>query len=91
MAGRLPKADITSSTLCGLAEPPLCATVCRSTCLTDVKGHKRNFCGLYKLEAVEELSATDTFELVIVPVKHCALPQTLKEIVPKQALPSSYF
>jgi 2-dehydropantoate 2-reductase len=47
------------------------------------KGHKRNFRGLYRLNAVETLSATDTFELVIVPVKHYALRQTLKEIVPR--------
>ena len=47
------------------------------------KGHKRNFRGLYKLDAVETLSPTDTFELVIVPVKHYALLQTLKEIVPR--------
>ena len=47
------------------------------------KGHKRNFRGLYRLNAVETLLATDTFELVIVPVKHYALVETLKEIVPK--------
>ena len=47
------------------------------------KGHKRNFHGLYKLDAVETLSSTGTFELVIVPVKHYALRQTLKEIVPR--------
>ncbi len=47
------------------------------------KGHKRNFRGLYRLDAVETLSATDAFELVIVPVKHYALLQTLKEIVPR--------
>jgi ketopantoate reductase len=47
------------------------------------KGHKRNFRGLYKLDAVETLSPTDTFELVIVPVKHYALVQTLKEVVPQ--------
>ena len=47
------------------------------------KGHKRNFRGLYRLNAVETLSPTDTFELVIVPVKHYALVQTLKEIVPR--------
>jgi ketopantoate reductase len=34
------------------------------------KRHKRNFCGLYKLDALETLSPTDAFELVIVPVKH---------------------
>jgi 2-dehydropantoate 2-reductase len=47
------------------------------------KGHKRNFRGLYRLNAVETLSHTDTFELVIVPVKHYALVETLKEIVLK--------
>jgi 2-dehydropantoate 2-reductase len=47
------------------------------------KGHKRNFCGLYKLDAVETLSSTNGFELVIVSVKHYALLQTLKEIVPR--------
>jgi len=44
------------------------------------KGQKRKFCGVYKLNAAETLSPTDTFELVIVP-KHYALLQTLKEIV----------
>jgi 2-dehydropantoate 2-reductase len=48
------------------------------------KGHKRNFCGLYKLDAIETLSPTGTFELVIVPVKHYALRQTLKEVVPRR-------
>ena len=47
------------------------------------KGHKRNSRGLYRLNAVETLSPTDTFELVIVPVKHHALVETLKEIVPR--------
>jgi len=47
------------------------------------KGHKRNFRGLYRLNAIETLSPTDTFELVIVPVKHYALVETLKEIVPR--------
>jgi ketopantoate reductase len=47
------------------------------------KGHKRNFHGLYKLDAVETLSSTGTVELVIVPVKHYTLLQTLKEIVPR--------
>jgi ketopantoate reductase len=35
------------------------------------------------LDAVETLLPADTFELVIVPVKHYALAQTLKEIVPR--------
>lgn len=47
------------------------------------KGHKRNFCGRYRLNAVETLSPTDPFELVIVPVKHYALLQTLKEVIPR--------
>jgi 2-dehydropantoate 2-reductase len=47
------------------------------------KGHKRKFRGLYRLHAVETVSPKDTFELVIVPVKHYALVQTLKEVVPK--------
>jgi 2-dehydropantoate 2-reductase len=47
------------------------------------KGHKRNSRGLYRLNAVETLSPTDTFELVIVPVKHYALAESLKEIVPR--------
>jgi 2-dehydropantoate 2-reductase len=47
------------------------------------KRHKRNFHGIYGLNAVETISSADTFELVIVPVKHYALLQTLKEIVPQ--------
>ncbi len=47
------------------------------------KGHKRNFRGLYRLHAVETVSPSDTFELVIVPVKHYALVQTLKEVIPR--------
>jgi len=48
------------------------------------EGHKRNFRGLYRLNPVETLSPSDTFELVIVPVKHYALTEALKEIVPRQ-------
>jgi 2-dehydropantoate 2-reductase len=47
------------------------------------KGQKRNFRGLYRLSAVETLLPDETFELVIVPVKHYALAATLKEIVPR--------
>jgi 2-dehydropantoate 2-reductase len=47
------------------------------------KGHKRNFRGMYRLNAVETLSPTGSFELVIVSVKHYALVEALKEIVPK--------
>jgi 2-dehydropantoate 2-reductase len=45
--------------------------------------HKRNFRGLYRLNAVETLSATDAFELIIVAVKHYALTGALKELVPQ--------
>jgi 2-dehydropantoate 2-reductase len=47
------------------------------------KGHKRNFRGVYRLEAVETISPTDAFELIVVPVKHYALVETLQEIVPR--------
>jgi 2-dehydropantoate 2-reductase len=47
------------------------------------KSGKRTFRGQYRLDAVETLSPRDSFELVIVPVKHYALVQTLKEIVPR--------
>jgi 2-dehydropantoate 2-reductase len=47
------------------------------------KGHKRNFRGMYRLHAVETVSPRDNFELVVVPVKHYVLVQTLKEVVPK--------
>jgi 2-dehydropantoate 2-reductase len=47
------------------------------------KGHRRNFRGLYRLNAVSTVSPADAFELVIVPVKHYALVQTLEEVVPK--------
>jgi len=47
------------------------------------EGHQRSFRGLYRLNAVETCSPADAFELVIVPVKHYALVQTLKEVVPK--------
>jgi 2-dehydropantoate 2-reductase len=47
------------------------------------KGHKQNFRGLYRLNAVETLPTAQSFELVILPVKHYALAETLKEIVPR--------
>lgn len=47
------------------------------------KGHRRRFRGLYKLNVAETLSPKDNFELVIVPVKHYALVQTLEEVVPR--------
>jgi 2-dehydropantoate 2-reductase len=47
------------------------------------KGHKRSFRGLYRLNPIETVSPTDIFELVIVPVKHYALLETLKEVVPR--------
>jgi 2-dehydropantoate 2-reductase len=47
------------------------------------KGRKRNFRGLYRLNAAETLSSTDAFELVILPVKHYALIETLQDVVPR--------
>lgn len=47
------------------------------------RGRKRNFHGFYPLNSVETLLPDDGFEWVIVPVKHYALEQTLKEIVPR--------
>jgi 2-dehydropantoate 2-reductase len=47
------------------------------------KGRKGNFRGLYKLTAVESLSPANTFELIIVPTKHYALAQVLREIAPE--------
>ena len=46
------------------------------------KGRKRRFRGAYKLTATESVSPADGFELVVVPVKHYALVETLKELVP---------
>jgi ketopantoate reductase len=46
------------------------------------KRRKHNFRGLYKLNAVETLPSAESFDLVIVPVKHYALAQTLAEVVP---------
>lgn len=47
------------------------------------KGHKRKFRGLYRLEAAESLAPADAYELIVVPVKHYALAETLQEIVPR--------
>lgn len=47
------------------------------------KRHKQNFRGLYPLNAVETLPTAQNFELVILPVKHYSLAETLKEIVPR--------
>ena len=55
------------------------------------KGHNRHFYGLYKLVAAQALSSTDTFDLVIVPVKHYALPQTPRRSFPGWTLPGSCF
>ena len=69
-----------------LVRPGRAAALCDGLAL-DVfdrrTGRKRNFRGLYRLDAIETLSPRDAFELVIVPVKHYALVQTLKEIVPQ--------
>lgn len=47
------------------------------------KRRKRSFRGLYKLTALEALAPANSFELIIVPTKHYALTQTLREIVPQ--------
>lgn len=47
------------------------------------KGHPRNFRGVYRVDSIVKLVPTDPFDLVIVPVKHYALEQTLREIVPQ--------
>jgi len=46
------------------------------------KGRPKSFRGLYRLKAVEALSTTDGFALIVSPVKHYALVQTLEEIAP---------
>ncbi len=62
------------------------ATALRDGLTLDVfdrrKKHQRNFRGLYKLNAVETLPPAESLDLVIVPVKHYALAQTLIEVVP---------
>jgi 2-dehydropantoate 2-reductase len=47
------------------------------------KGHQLNLRGQYNLVAVETLSPSDSFDLIIVPVKHNVLARTLVEIVPR--------
>jgi 2-dehydropantoate 2-reductase len=47
------------------------------------KGRKRIVQGMYRVNAVETLSDRDNFDLVVVPVKHYALAETLKEVVPQ--------
>lgn len=47
------------------------------------KEHKRKFRGRYKLDAVEAVSSANACELIIVPVKHYVLAETLREIVPR--------
>ncbi len=47
------------------------------------KRPERSFRGLYKLTAVEALAPANSFELIIVPTKHYALAQTLRELVPQ--------
>jgi 2-dehydropantoate 2-reductase len=46
------------------------------------KGHKKYFNGIYKIKATEVIDTTDSYDIVIVPVKHYSLEQTLKQIVP---------
>ncbi len=47
------------------------------------KGHKRDFIGRYPIRAVERILPADGYELVVVPVKHYRLLETLKQLVPQ--------
>ena len=55
------------------------------------KGRKRNFRGRYKLNALEKLSPTDIFELVIVPVKQMRWYRLSRKSFLVWALPTSCF
>jgi 2-dehydropantoate 2-reductase len=55
------------------------------------KGHKRNFRLLYRLHAVETLSRTDTFELVIVPVNTMRWWKPSRKSFPERGLRSSCY
>jgi ketopantoate reductase len=47
------------------------------------KGHRRNFIGHYSPCVTETVQPANGYKLVIVPTKHCHLPETLKQIVPQ--------
>jgi 2-dehydropantoate 2-reductase len=47
------------------------------------KGHDPKYLGKYKPKLTESLSTSDGLDLVIVPVKHYQLEDTLQQIVPK--------
>jgi 2-dehydropantoate 2-reductase len=47
------------------------------------KSFQRKSRGTYRMQAVESLPSADKFDLVVVPVKHYALIQTLKQLVPQ--------
>jgi 2-dehydropantoate 2-reductase len=47
------------------------------------KGHKKQFIGRYPIRVTETLNPSDGYELVIVPIKHFRLVETLKQIVPQ--------
>ncbi len=46
------------------------------------KGYKKWFVGTYAIRTVDALNATDAYEIVIVPVRHYALEEVLKQIAP---------
>ena len=46
------------------------------------KNHKKWFSGNYGIKALETLDSTNSYEIVIIPVKHYALEDVLKQIVP---------
>jgi 2-dehydropantoate 2-reductase len=47
------------------------------------KGHKRNFIGHYPIRVTESVQPADGYELVIVPIKHYRLVETLAQLVPQ--------
>ena len=46
------------------------------------KGHNPKYIGKYMPKLTESLSRSDRFDLVIVPIKHYQLEETLKQIAP---------
>lgn len=54
------------------------------------KHHQRDFIGHYAIRVTESVQPTDGYELVVVPVKHYQLIETLKPLVP-QTGDAAYF
>lgn len=47
------------------------------------KGHRRSFIGRYPIRVVENIPPSTSYDLVVVPVKHYHLIETLKQVVPQ--------